>query len=123
MIDGGGRINFSKMNDDESESFEPDSQTIGESVVSQFLWEKGYSEVDYILATHADTDHIQGLTDVAENFQVRTAFFGRMPFEDKDFAELYKVLQKKKIEMVEVSRGDEFEIGEVKMQILYPEKD
>ena len=123
LIDGGGRINFSKMNDDESESFEPDSQTIGESVVSQFLWEKGYSEIDYILATHADTDHIQGLTDVAENFQVRAAFFGRMPFEDKDFAELYEVLQKKKIEIVEVSRGDEFEIGEVKMQILYPEKD
>ena len=123
LIDGGGRINFSKMNDDESESFEPDSQTIGESVVSQFLWEKGYSEVDYILATHADTDHIQGLTDVAENFRVRAAFFGRTPFEDKDFAELYKVLQKRKIEIVEVSRGDEFEMGEVKMQILYPEKD
>ena len=123
LIDGGGQINFSKMNDEESESFEPDTQTIGESVVSQFLWEKGYSEIDYILATHADTDHIQGLTDVAKNFKVRAAFFGRMPFEDKDFAELYEVLQKKKIEIVEVSRGDEFQISDVKMQILYPEKD
>ncbi len=123
LIDGGGRINFSKLNDEENDSFQPDSQNIGESVVSQFLWEKGYSKVDYILATHADTDHIQGLTDVAKNFKVRAAFFGRMPFEDKDFAELFEALQKKKIEIVEVSRGDELEIGSAKIQILYPEKD
>ena len=123
LIDGGGRINFNKMNDEETETFEPDAHTIGESVVSQFLWEKGLSEVDYILATHADTDHIQGLTDAAKNFKVRAAFFGRTPFEDKDFAQLFEVLQKKKIEIVEVSRGDEFQIGEVKIQILFPEKD
>ena len=91
--------------------------------MSQFLWEKGYSKVDYILATHADTDHIQGLTDVAENFTVRAAFFGRMPFEDNDFTELFEVLQKKKINVIEVSRGDEFEIGQVKLRILFPEKD
>ena len=73
LIDGGGRINFSKTyikneNSEEPELFEPDSQTIGESVVSEYLWEKGYSEVNYILATHADADHIQGLTDIAKNF-------------------------------------------------------
>lgn len=124
LIDGGGRINFEKMNDElNDESFEPDSQTIGESVVSQFLWEKGYSKIDYILATHADTDHIQGLNDAAKNFEVRAAFFGRMPFQDGDFAELYEVLQKRKIEMITVSRGDEFEIGDVKIQFLFPEKD
>lgn len=124
LIDGGGRINFEKMNDEiNDESFEPDSQTIGESVVSQFLWEKGYSEIDYILATHADTDHIQGLTDIAKNFKVRAAFFGRTPFEDKDFTELYEVLQKRKIEMITVSSGDDLEIGGAKIQILFPEKD
>ncbi len=123
LIDGGGKLNFEKMNEVESELFEPDSQTIGESVVSQFLWEKGYSEIDYILATHADTDHIQGLTDVAKNFKVRAAFFGRTPFENRAFAQLYEVLQKKNIEIIEVSRGDEFQIGEVKLQILFPEKD
>lgn len=123
LIDGGGKINFSKLNDENSEIFEPDSQTVGEAVVSQFLWEKGYSEVDYILATHADTDHIQGLTAVAKNFKVRAAFFGRTPFEDKDFAELHEVLQKKKIQETVISRGDELEIGGAKIQILFPETD
>ncbi len=123
LIDGGGRINFEKLNAEENDVFEPDSQTIGESVVSQFLWQKGYSEIDYILATHADTDHIQGLTDVAKNFKIRASFFGRTPFEDRDFAQLFEVLEKKKIEVVEISRGDEFEIGGAKIQVLFPEKD
>lgn len=126
LVDGGGRVNFSRLNEENEESgktFEPDSQTIGESVVSQFLWEKGYSKIDYILATHADADHIQGLTDIAKNFEVRRAFFGRTPVEDRDFAELFEVLRKKKIEVVTISRGDELEIGGVKIQILFPEKD
>lgn len=123
LIDGGGRISFKDFNEETEETFERDSQTLGESVVSQYLWEKGYSKIDYILATHADTDHIQGLTDVAKNFKVRAAFFGRTPFEDKDFAELYEVLQKKKIETITISRGDELEIGGTKIQVLFPEKD
>lgn len=123
LIDGGGRVSFEKLNEENSETFEPDSQTIGESVVSQYLWEKGYSKIDYILATHADTDHMQGLTDIAKNFQLRQAFFGRTPFEDKDFAALYEVLEKKKIEPIIISRGDELKIGGAKLQILFPEKD
>ena len=96
LVDGGGKPNFNNLyvrrETEEPEIFEPDASTIGESVVSQFLWEKGYSKIDYILATHADADHIQGLTDVAKNFRVRAAFFGRTPEKDEDFAELYKVL-------------------------------
>ena len=45
LIDGGGKVNFNslyvKREDDEPELFEPDVQRIGETVVSEFLWEKG----------------------------------------------------------------------------------
>lgn len=123
LIDGGGQISFEKLNEETEEKFEPDSQNIGESVVSQFLWGKGYSKIDYILATHADADHIQGLTDVAKNFKVRAAFFGRTPLADKDFAELNEILQKREIETITISQGDELEIGGAKIQILFPEKD
>lgn len=128
LIDGGGKINFKKNyakseDAEEFEIFEPDRQTIGESVVSEFLWEKGYSKVDYILATHADTDHIQGLIDVAENFKVKAAFFGRIPAKDEDFTELSNVLRKKKIPEITLSRGDVMEFEKAFVEVLYPEKD
>jgi competence protein ComEC len=128
LVDGGGKINFNKIFvqnefEDEPEIFEPDTQTVGEMVVSHYLWEKGYSQVDYILATHADTDHIQGLFDVAKNFRVRAAIFGRTPLKDLEFAELYSILQKRGIQSLTVSRGDILTFGGAKVEVIYPEKD
>ncbi len=127
LVDGGGKINFNntyiKREGDEPELFEPDVANIGESVVSEFLWEKGYDSVDYILATHADADHIQGLSDVAKNFKIKSAIFARMPMEDTDFIDLYEVLQKKNIPITKVSQGDILNFGDVKIEVLYPIKD
>ena len=125
LVDGGGKINYEKSDDDEAdeETFEPDTPRVGERVVSEFLWQKGYSKIDYILATHADTDHIQGLTDVARNFTVGAAFFGRTPPKDRDYIELNAVLQKRGIENITLASGDAFEIGGVKIEVLNPEAD
>ena len=127
LIDGGGKANFNNLyvrrEGEEPEIFEPDASNIGESVVSNFLWARGYSQIDYILATHADADHIQGLVDVAKNFHVRAAFFGRTPEKDADFAELYKTLQKRKIEIVTLKRGDFLTFGEANVEVLFPNAD
>ena len=127
LVDGGGKPSFNslyvKREAEDAELFEPDTQTIGESVVSPFLWQKGLDKVDFILATHADADHIQGLTDVARNFAVKAAIFGRTPQKDADFADLYNVLQKRKIPLQVVSQGDVLIFGDVKIEVLYPLKD
>ncbi len=128
LIDGGGRLNFNKIylpNDGGEEPllFEPDSQSIGEAVVSEFLWEKGLSRIDYILTSHADADHIQGLADAANNFRVKKAFFGRTPFDDEDFLKLFAILEKRRIEPEILARGDVLNIGNVRIEILYPERD
>ena len=120
LIDGGGQIRF---REEDSDNFEPDAPRIGETVVSQFLWEKGYSKIDYILATHADADHIQGLTDVARNFAVREAFFARMPVSDTEYAELDGVIKKRRIAVSRLSRGDLISIGGVDVEVLFPEND
>lgn len=124
LIDGGGRANFNKLyvqrDGEEPEFFEPDVQNIGETVVSNFLWEKGYAKIDYLLATHADTDHIQGLTDVARNFAINSAIVARTPLQDEDFADFNRVLEKKNIPLVKVKSGDVLNFGEVKIEVLSP---
>ncbi|MCX7638903.1 MAG: competence protein ComEC family protein [Pyrinomonadaceae bacterium] len=124
LIDGGGRQNLRKLyvgnEEGEIETFEPEIKRIGETVVSPFLWEKGYSKVDFIIATHADADHIQGLVNVAKNFQVKTAFFASMPFDNEDFLSLYEVLIKKQVNIEKIKKGDELRFENVTFKILNP---
>jgi len=119
LIDGGGKPNFGR-GDDEEEEFEPDLPRIGEVVVSEFLWESGRSHIDYIVATHADADHIQGLVDVASNFSVGKVLVPRLATGDDDFDRLVSVISKKKIPIEVLRAGSVVEIGGVQIQILWP---
>ncbi len=119
LVDGGGRFDYRKRNED-ADSFEPDVRGIGEAVVSEVLWAKGYSSVDHIVATHADADHIQGLTDVARNFRIGSAILGKMPQADPDLDELLDVLHRRGIPAEVVGRGDLLEFGGVRVEVLYP---
>jgi competence protein ComEC len=119
LIDGGGRIDYGGDEGD----FEPDTRRIGESVVSEFLWEKGYSHIDYVVATHADADHIQGLADVAKNFDVGSVLVGATPFDDRDFSELMRVVVSRKISVSSVHRGDQMNVGGTRLQIFSPRTD
>ncbi len=122
LIDGGGRIKY-RSRDEEAEPFEPDVRGIGESVVSEFLWHRGYSRIHFILATHADADHIQGLTDVARNFKIGSAIFGRMPLDDPNFTQLDDILRRRGVQSEGVVRGDVLKIGDVVVEVLNPPAD
>ncbi|MGH9947665.1 MAG: ComEC/Rec2 family competence protein [Pyrinomonadaceae bacterium] len=119
LVDAGGRMNYKKGAEDEI-MFEPDVPRIGEAVVSEFLWERGISRVDTIVATHADADHIQGLSDVAKNFQIGNAYFGRMNTNDPGLTELLTVLDRFGVPQSAISAGDAFEIDGVRLEILNP---
>src|SRR3712207_8538373 len=47
---------------------------------------RGLSRLDYVLATHADADHIDGLGDLLKSFGARAALVGRAPSADEEFA-------------------------------------
>lgn len=119
LIDAGGRPDY-KQNEDEENAFEPDVPRIGEAVVSEFLWERGISHIDMIVATHADADHSQGLSDVARNFSLNRAFFGRLDNNDPELSTLKLELENAEVPMIVVRSGDSFEVGGAKVEILNP---
>lgn len=120
LVDGGGRIDHAARNGSEREMFEPDRPGIGERVVSEFLWEKGYDRIDHVLATHADADHLKGLIDVLENFRVGTAMYGREAYEVKDFQRFIEITRRKGVRPVRLRRGDSFGVGGVRIDVLNP---
>jgi competence protein ComEC len=123
LVDGGGRPGPFRRDtaaDNDEEKFERDSRSIGESVVSEFLWHRGLGHVDYLLATHAYADHIDGLNDIARNFKVRAAFVARTPKSDPEFARFSETLYAEQIPMQIIGGGDQLRCGEVIIAVLWP---
>src|SRR5687767_10616580 len=107
LVDGGGRPRF------RSESVERETRSIGESVVSEYLWWRGLDRVDYVLATHADADHLDGLNDVVRNFTVNTALVGRTPANDPEFEKFAQSLWNTNTNLQVIQTGDVMRFGEV----------
>ena len=122
LIDGGGRPNIGYGNGDEEgdEPFERDTRSIGEGVVSEYLWSRGLDRVDYILATHADADHIDGLNDVARNFKVRAAIVARTPPEDREYARFAATMRDVAVPVEKIGAGDVLRFGNVSVEVLWP---
>jgi competence protein ComEC len=99
---------------------ERETRSIGESVVSEYLWWRGLDHIDYVLATHADADHIDGLNDVVRNFLVRAALVARTPRRDPEYARFSETLFEERVPVRIVGSGDVLRFGSVTASVLWP---
>ena len=122
LVDGGGRPRFLRKNPEgeSKEPFERDVRSIGEAVVSEYLWWRGLDQVDYVLATHADADHIDGLNEVLRNFKVRAALTARRPASDREFAQFATTTENREIPLRLIGVGDSLCFGAVRVTVLWP---
>ena len=107
LVDGGGNPMDS-------------ARRIGETVVSEYLWWRGLSNVDYVLPTHADADHIDGLNDVLKNFTVRAALIARHPADDPEFTKFAQTLAQTNTHAETIEAGDVIQFGDVAVSVLWP---
>jgi competence protein ComEC len=123
MIDGGGRPNMNRGDPGDGDSEEPfqrDTRSIGEGVVSEFLWARGLDQIDYLLPTHADADHIDGLNDVARNFKVRSAIVARTPPDDPEYVRFAATMKAAGVSIEKIGAGDILRFGNVTAEVLWP---
>jgi competence protein ComEC len=122
LVDGGGRPNVDWGRNDgvDSEPFQRDTRSIGERVVSEFLWARGLDRVDYLLPTHADADHIDGLNDIARNFKVRGAIVTRTPADDAEYVRFAETMKRTGVPIERIGAGDVLHFGEVAIDVLWP---
>ena len=107
LVDGGGSIIDT-------------TRRIGETVVSEYLWWRGLDQIDYILVTHADADHIDGLNDVLKNFTVRNALIARAPANDPEFSKFSESLKHTNTRAELLQAGDVIHFGGVELSVLWP---
>ena len=109
LIDAGGRS---------SRRFDP-----GKSIIAPFLRSRKIKKVDYLLVTHPRVDHYGGMKSIVEEFSPSEFWSGPIVAESPRYFELEKILEKRKIKRVILSKSDSCRwIGGVRLCFLYPAK-
>lgn len=80
--------------------------------------------IDFVIATHMDKDHIGGLFDVLDKFEVGAVL---VSYTDTSIAEaqiFFEKIKNKNIKVVQIGAGDRFWIDEdIYFDILWPQRD
>jgi competence protein ComEC len=110
LIDGGGVAAGRFLGLQDQSTF-----SIGENVVSAYLFSRGIRKLDAVVLSHAHNDHLDGLKDVLDNFEVAELWIGRNPMIPA-YRELIERSQERGTALRTVAAGDR--IGE--WEVLHP---
>lgn len=79
-------------------------------------------KIDVIVLSHPQKDHLQGLISVLERYNVKYIVIGVVGNDSEGYKKLVSLINKKKINYKNLFQGDFFQLGQVKMSILWPER-
>lgn len=85
-------------------------------------------DIDMVLATHADTDHVGGLVDVLENYTVRTIVMTENVGDAPAFSAFKEAAADASAEIIFTRRGHTYDLGSgvsgsTTLTILFPDYD
>ncbi len=111
LIDGGG-FSDNRMFD------------VGASIVAPFLWRKKIRTVDTVVLSHANSDHLNGLIYIAENFHVKQVWLNHESADTFGYRLFMETIKKNNIQMPAYHNIiGVHDINGVHVNILYPPVD
>lgn len=106
LIDGGGSVRS--------------EYDVGGRVVWPALRWMGVRKLDVVVATHADTDHIEGLAAILDRMPVGELWIGERKRSDPVLAAVLEAAERRGVPIREVRRGDGVRAGRVQVDVLWP---
>ena len=93
----------------------------GNNIV-KFLKSKGINKLDYIVGTHYDEDHIGGLDDIINNFDIGKFYLSNGGELGPNYYNLEKAAKKKNLAITIPKVGDKIDFGDVDMEVMAASK-
>jgi competence protein ComEC len=119
LIDGGGTLSFVKPGEEwraRSDPFE-----VGRKLLVPLLMKRGVREIDVLVITHLDSDHIRGLQAVIESIPVKSIWWNGSVKQAEDAEKLIQTALDKSIPMYGVYAGMEMNVDDsTDVQVLWP---
>ena len=93
----------------------------GKYAIGPYLRLKGINRINYLLLTHADSDHSGGSIYIMDSFEVDTLLIGTISPNSNSFEEILHFAKHKNIPVKNISLGDKIKLGEYsEIQVMYP---
>lgn len=91
--------------------------------VSEYLDSQNVSELDYVIGTHPDSDHIGGLDVVIENFPCDKVMMPRITSDTKTYDDVIDAIKKNGLTVTDPVVGDTYSLGEASFTVIAPNRD
>ena len=115
LIDVGGKVTFGSK-----EKWQEGSQTSNaEKTLIPYLQARGVSQIDHLVLTHTDTDHIGDLEEVAKCFKIKEICVSQGALTKSSFVKRLRTI---KCPVHTLKAGDKLPMMGSNLQVLYPNK-
>lgn len=131
-VEGTMRVHFFDVGQGDSMFIElPNGETIlidagetdqGENVVAK-IQNLGYSEITYVVATHPHSDHIGGLADVYEAFEIGTTYMPNATHTTSTYDKLLTAIENENCQVIQAKQGVVMLDGDVYASFVAPVQD
>lgn len=89
----------------------------GELIVNN-IKKLGISKLDYVIGTHPHEDHIGGLDDVIDAFDIGTIYMPKVQTSTKTFEDVLDSISKKGLTVTAPKIGDKFQVGNANCEVM-----
>ncbi len=106
LIDGGGS----------SSEFD-----VGKNTLVPYILDRGFTQIDIIIISHFDQDHVGGIMTVLQELKVKKVYISKQVEKSKNYEKFLDIVSNKKIKVYEVVSGNKIHIEKnLYIDILWP---
>lgn len=116
-IDVGQADSILLRNKDKTMLIDAGTNEQGKNVVD-FLKEEGISKIDYLIGTHPHEDHIGGLDDVINNFDIGKIYMPKRGTTTKTFKDVLSAIKNKNLTITQPEKGEIIDLGQAKCEFM-----
>ena len=111
FIDVGQADSILVRNQDKIMLIDAGTNEAGEMVV-KYLQNLGITKIDYLVGTHPHEDHIGGLDNVINNFDIGQIYMPKIETTTKTFEDVLEAIENKNLTVTAPNKGDKIELGQ-----------